>query len=686
MHSRTALALLAAALCNGALSAQQTPPPAEPPPVTFRVEVNYVEVDAFVTDAQGNVLTDLKADDFELLEDGKAQSISSFAPVVIPVERAERPLFAASPIEDDVQTNQRQEGRVYLIVLDDLHTEFTRTPRVKDAARRFIERNFGANDVAAVVFTGGRVASQDFTNNTRLLLAAIDRFNGRKLRSATIERLEAIRPDPSTGGLAPGQDPFDMERGYTARSAMSTIRSLSEFMAGVRGRRKTMLLISEGVDYNIFNVVTQGQNAATAVLEDTREAIAAAQRGNVSIYAIDPRGLATGAEELITQSSTMPEQGVGLNSLQSEMRLSQDSLRVLAAETGGFAAVNRNDFNDAFDRIVRENSSYYVLGYYSTNERRDGRYRKLTVRVKRPGAQVRHRNGYIEARGRRPGPAKPAAAGVNVAVADALGSPLPVAGVPITMFAAAFKGTAPNAAVALSAEIDVSRFTFTEKGGSFNEQLSLMLAATDTSGKVFPGDRHTVTLALKPDTYERVKRGGVRVVTQLNLPPGRYQVRLAAGGANGAAGSTLYDIEVPDFYKAPFVMSGVALTSTQAGLIPTIKAKDPLGDFLPGPPTTVREFDTADTIALFAEVYENGKTATHTIDLRAELRGEGGKAVRTVTEERSSTEIKGGGGYGFAARLPLQDIAPGLYVLHVEAQSRAGDRPSASRDIQVRVR
>jgi VWFA-related protein len=685
MPSRTVIALLAAALCNGALSAQQTPPPADPPPLTFRVEVNYVEVDAYVTDAQGNVLTDLKADDFELLEDGKPQTISSFSPVEIPVERAERPLFAAAPIEADVQTNKRQEGRVYLFVLDDLHTEFTRTPRVKAAARRFIERNFGTNDVAAVVFTGGRTSSQDFTNNTRLLLAAIDRFNGRKIRSATLERLDNRSLDPATNASTPGQDPFDMERGYTARSAMNTLRSLSEFMAGVRGRRKAMLLISEGVDYNIFNVVTQGNNAATSVLEDTREAIAAAQRGNVSIYAIDPRGLATGAEDLIEVGSTMPEQGVGASSIMQEQRLAQDSLRVLSAETGGFAAVNRNDFTDVFDRIVRENSSYYVLGYYSTNERRDGRYRKLNVRVKRPGAQVRHRNGYIEARGRKKAPAKPAE-GVNVAVAEALGSPLPVAGVPIDVFAAAYKGTAPNAAVAFAAEIGIGGFNFTQKDGTFNEQLNLMLAATDSSGKLFPGDRHKVTLALKPETYARAQKSGVRILTQLNLPPGRYQVRLAAGNNGGVAGSTLYDIEVPDFYKAPFAMSGVTLTSTNAGMMPTIKAKDPLGDFLPGPPTTVRVFDTADTIALFAEIYENGRSQEHKIDLRVELRDNGGKSVRSAAEERSSSEIRGSGGYGFSAEMPLDGLTPGLYVLHVEAQSRAGDRPTVSRDIQVRVR
>ncbi len=690
MNRRILALLFAAALCNGALSAQQPPAqqPVEPPPVTFRVEVNYVEVDATVTDAQGKVVTDLTADDFEVLEDGKPQKVSAFSIVNIPIERAERPLFAARPVEDDVQTNDHNEGRLYLIVLDDLHTDFTRTPRVRTAVRRFIEQNFGTNDLAAVVFTGRAEGAQDFTNNSRLLLAAVDKFIGSKLRSSTIERLETARSNPETGQLEPGADISQMDRAFRARSVMGSIRKLSEFMAGVRGRRKAVLLVGEGVDYDIYEAVGVAGSTASSVIQDTHDAIAAATRGNVSIYAIDPRGLSTGDEDLIGQSSTLP--GAGLGSLQSELRLSQDSLRVLAVNTGGFAAVNQNDLNGAFDRIVAENSTYYVLGYYSTNDRRDGRYRKLSVRMKRPGLMVRSRNGYFEARGRRPAqPVQPASPNaLSPAIAAVLGSPLPVAGVPIKVFAAAYKGVAPNAAVALSVEIDVSSLDFVEKDGVFVEQIELADSATDSKGKVFQGDRHTASLTLKPDTYTRMKARGLRVLTQMNLPPGRYQLRVAAGNRTGKAGGVLYDLEVPDFYKLPFVMSGVALTSVAALEAPTIKPKDPLGDFLPSPATTAREFATGDIIVLFAEFYENAKGGpAHNIDLKAELRAEGGRVVREASEERSSTELGGvGGGYGFTARLPLSDVSPGLYVIHVEGQSRAGDRPSASKDIQIRVR
>jgi VWFA-related protein len=693
MSNRTTLALLATTLCTGVLWAQQQAPqapqtpPTEPPPVTFRVEVDYVEVDALIADAQGNLVSDLRAEDFEVLEDGKPQKISAFSLVNIPIERAPRPLFATRPVEMDVQTNDHVEGRIYLLVLDDVHTDFTRTPRVVAAARRFIEENFGTNDLAAVVFTGRGEDAQDFTNDQRLLIRAIEKFNGRKLQSATLNRIQGARLDPNTSTLGPGDDADQQERAFRARNAMNTVRKLSEFMAGVRGRRKAMLLVGEGIDYDIYEAVGLLGSTASSVLLDTHEAIAAATRGNVSIYAIDPRGLITGAEDLIQTSSTFP--GAGLRNMQEELRLSQDSLRVLAANTGGFAAVNRNDLDGAFDRIVRENSSYYVLGFYSDNARRSGRYRKLEVRVKRPGLRVvRSRNGYYEARGRRPNaPAAPGPNAMPAALTETLASPLPVAGVPMKVFAAAYKGVAPNAAIALALEIDANALNFVEKDGLFLEQLDLAYTTTDSRSKVIPGERNSVNLTLKPDTYERAKTGGFRVVTQLNLAPGRYQVRVAASNRSGKAGSVLYDLDVPDFYKSNFAMSGVSITSLGAAQVPTLKAKDPLGDFLPGPPSATREFRAGDTLVLFAEFYENaGKTQPHALDLVAELRDEGGAVVRESREERSSTEVGGSGGYGFSPKLPLENLRPGLYVLHVSGQSRLGDRPSASRDIAITIK
>ncbi len=175
------------------------------------------------------------------------------------------------------------------------------------------------------------------------------------------------------------------------------------------------------------------------------------------------------------------------------------------------------------------------------------------MRVKRPGLRVvRARNGYYEPRGRRPADPKPGRP-IRRSPAARWPARLPVAGLPLKVFAGAYKGEAPNAAVAVVLELDASKLDFVEANGTFNEALEIASAATDSKGKVFPGERHTANLTLKPDTYARAKERGFRVVTQVNLPPGRYQLRLAAGNKNGKAGSVLYDLEVPEFYKEPFV-------------------------------------------------------------------------------------------------------------------------------------
>src|SRR4051794_20932796 len=233
--------------------AQQPPPPPPPPSQpsqaqpTFKVQVDYVEVDVVVTDRNGNLVRDLKKEDFQVLEDGKAQAINTFTFVNIPIEKADRPLYASSPIEPDVRTNDRPfDGRVYVMVLDDLHTRFGRTARVKAAAKQFIERRLGANDVMAIVHTAGATQnSQEFTNNKRLLLAAVDRTSGRKLDSATANKTnEYYRTRDTRQSGDALNDPDDQERAYNARNTLTTLRNVADWFASVRGRRKTILFVS----------------------------------------------------------------------------------------------------------------------------------------------------------------------------------------------------------------------------------------------------------------------------------------------------------------------------------------------------------------------------------------------------------------------------------------------------------
>ncbi|MEO6213935.1 MAG: VWA domain-containing protein, partial [Vicinamibacterales bacterium] len=252
------------------LPAQQRPAP------TFRVEVNYVEIDAVVTDAQGQFVRDLTKDDFELVEEGAVQSITGFTMVDLPVERVDPPLFRGTVVDPDVRTNLGQfNGRVILIVLDDLQTDVRRSSPVRAAARQFVRRFIGVNDLVAVAHTGSSAGSgQDFTNSQPRLLAAIDKFFGRKLRR-----------DES----AP-----DQERAFKARASLNSLRASAEFLGNVRGRRKAVVWFGEGIDYDIEgltfagsgNGLSQPGSSASEIRETLRDVVAAATRAGVSFYGV----------------------------------------------------------------------------------------------------------------------------------------------------------------------------------------------------------------------------------------------------------------------------------------------------------------------------------------------------------------------------------------------------------------
>ena len=681
---------LTAVVC-GVVLLGQAPPQEKPtgseqqPPITFKVEVNYVEIDAAVTDAAGKFVRGLTREDFEILEESKPQTISVFSLVDLPVERPDAPLFANSPIEPDVRTNRKEfDGRVFVLVLDDLHTHVARSPRLRTAARQFVERYLGANDVAAVVTTGGtKQGSQNFTSSRRLLLRAIDTFVGKKLRSATLEKLDSrqMRLPGSSGPV----DLLETERAHKARSSLATLKGAAEYLQGIRGRRKAVIFFSEGVDYDITNPIQN--RSATDVLHDMREAIAGATRSNVSFYAVDPRGLA-GFEDAIDIQSLPEDNSIGLTTMQDEVRVAQDTLRSLAEETGGFAVVNRNDYRDTFSRIIDENSSYYVLGYYSSDSRPDGRFRRVEVRVRRPGLQVRARRGYTPPRRQPARTPNPAAATTSPELREALNSPLPVTGLGLTASAAVFRGKDKNGSISVALEIDGSRFRFAEKGDRFTDDVEISMLAFDAGGVGRDGGRDAVGLTLREQTRDAVLSRGVRILRRLDLAPGIYHLRIGAREqGSGSVGTVMLDVEVPDFSKSPLVMSHVVMTSKGASSVPTARADELLKDVLPAAPTALREFVRGDEIATYTEVYDNQTRTPHRVEIKTTVIGDDGKIVFNTSEERRSEEIgAAGGGYGHAARIPLTSFAPGRYVLRVEARALVSDGGTAMRELEFRVR
>jgi VWFA-related protein len=686
----------------GAQAPPQQPDP-QMPPVTFRSEVNYVEVDAVVRDGQGRFVRDLRQGDFQVFEDGVPQTVTAFSLIDIPVTLSDRALFLPEDLEPDVRSNTGPpEGRLYVLLLDDIHTDAMRSVRVRQAARQFIERNLGANDLAAVIQTSGRSdGAQDFTNSRRLLTRAVDSFMGRKLRSPTLNKIDSYNLTRGGSQSATIADAEQAERMHNARSMLTTLRSLSDWLAGIRGRRKAVIFVSEGIDYNIWdnagpssttingvNVLSRGDGSL--LVSEMRDVIAAATRANVSIYAIDPRGLHFPGDEAM-QISGLPADaealGIGVFALQDELRMSQDTLRGISEETGGFASVSSNDFSTAFERIVDANSTYYVLGYYSTNDRRDGRYRKIEVRLNRPGLDVNARKGYVAARGRTAvEKAIEASAGTSRELRDALNSPLQESALKMAVFAMPLKGPASKAAIGIVTQFSGRQFAFTEKGGKFADRLEMSYVAINKQGKLTDGKRDVVDLSLRPETYQRVLEDGFRVLARMELPPGTYQLRVAAKASAGGTGSVHYDLAVPDFSKAPLSISGIAVTSKTAGGVPTAGSIPDLGNALPAPPTTARAFPAGDELAVLAEIYDNQGAQPHSVEIAATLKAEGRVQVFANSETRSSSELGGArGGYGYTTRIPLKDLEPGLYVLAIRARSTLGGTDPVTREVQIRI-
>jgi VWFA-related protein len=707
-------------------SAKQAPlQPASPPApeVTFKVEVNYVEEDVRVVDRDGNFVRGLKLEDFQVFEDGKPQKVQTFGMVDIPNTRPRKPLYLgpdALPLEPDVAVNKQVlDGRLYLIVLDDYHVAPLRSQNVRNLARRFILEKLGPDDQAAVVVTSGLLrASQDFTQNRRLLLEAIDNFMGQKLPSAAVTRNEKMSRQMNAAG-APTDDAGDpiqidpanryiaddaaSERTFQARQSLNSLRSISEWMSAIQGRRKAIIFISEGVDYNLFDVFTGGDPANfnfenfNMIQTETYDTISAASRSNVQIYAVDPRGLTTMGQEDIEIGGLAPgPYNLGPKQLLQELQSSQQNLRTLSEETGGVAFVGRNDFDDAFDRIVEENSQYYVLGYYSTNERRDGRLRNITVRVAGyPDSQVTYRKRYAAPRGRAPkntAAARPLdpTKSLNADLVNTMASPLPKTGIQLRVSAIAKKGVGKTTDVEVLIDTLGRDLTFAEKNGTFVNRLSMQVGVFNKEGKSVFAERPDVDLNLRPESHTRVTQNGVRILRHLSLPPGRYQLRVAAQDSGKVKqGSAHLDIEVPDFTKEPLAVSNIALASTadRAVYSPPKPGFDPFNGLLPGAPSALREFPANTEIAAAIEVYVNKPTPVHHFDVTTKVRADDGRVVFNHTVERSTEELHGTpGGFGFTTRIPIQNWAPGLYVLEIEARARLKDIAPASRVIQFEVR
>ena len=684
--TRTVALCLFLLLWSGVAVAQTAAPGGQ----TFRSDIEAVEIDVRVVDQDGRPVAGLTAADFELFEDGVRQEIRLATAAQVPV--VARPRTRAW-IEPDTQTNRVPfDGRVYAFVLDDLHTHPLRANRVKAVVRQFIEKHFAANDRAALVVTSGRgAATQELTGSPSAILQALDAFSGRKLRSVVLDRIdeyyrlrnvrELESNENSSGRNSRIDDPNEFERAYQARQALTTLRDVTRWLETVPARRKALIFVSEGMEYDLRTLVEN--RFASGLLADLQDAVAGAARGNTTIYAVDPRGLG-GMEDEKIELSSLPDDTteLGQGAFAATLRATQENLQLLAEQTGGFALVNTNDLARGFDRLVRDNSEYYVLGYQSTNTKRDGRFRRVEVRLRRPGLRAIARRGYFARK------EEPAAPGKTASPLKALlDSPLPVQGLPITSHVAVFRGDDGKGSALVTVELGPG-LGFRLEDEISKGRVDLAVIAVDERGKIAASEDRGLDMNLRYRTRLAVDEHGMRTTARLALKPGRYQVRVAAHDrTSGKGGSVLHDVVVPDFAASPIAVSQVLVTSLGALSAATVNADEQLKGAIRLPPTASRTFVPADEISVFAEVYDNRTDDVSAVRVQTVVVDGDGKVAYRAEEriDASAFEPKRRA-FRHRTDIPIKQLPAGEYVVRVLAEpQRPGVQPAA-REVVLAVR
>jgi VWFA-related protein len=636
----------------------QFPPPRDPrqaPPPTFRVQVELVQVDVIATDAQGRFVDDLQKADFEVLEDGKPQQVATFELVNIPIATVPDRATTLGLMPSDVRSNSGDTGRVYLFVLDDMHTRMDKSSYARVAAQKFIERYLQPGDLAAVVFTSARRnVAQEFTSDRRLLLASVNSFMG-------------MTVDPGAGAPLRGQ----MAIVDTARDVSSTLTALAEFLGRVSGRRKACVYLGPG-----FQIAPHGGTPGALSPGEYRDLVAAANHANLAFYTIDPQGLSTLAE-----GATADTPSLDAVAAFDAADAAHEGLGGLAVDTGGFAVAGSNNLDRPFARIQRETSSYYLLGYYPPQQK-EGSTHTIGVRVRRPGVRLRARSEYAVPKASASTMTNVKARNVPAALVPALDNPLPNPGIRFSVAASAFNGAGNAAPFALVViEIDGRDLDLGGKGG-----VDIAEVAVDKLEKIHGHDVRHVDLALDAASLSRVKQQGLRIHARVPLDGDVKTLRVAVSDASTPrVGSLSLDLDAPDFRTAAASMSGVLLTSGRAVLLPTANVDEEFRKSLGGPASTAREFRPGDSLQWLVEIYEK-PGAARDVRVTTTIAAADGRLVLTRDERRAMSEPRNGrGGVQVTGGMRLTDLAAGSYVLRIEALL-AGEKQPIVRAVPFNVK
>jgi VWFA-related protein len=580
---------------------------------TFRAGVELIYVNVVVRDGSGSIVRNLKKEDFTLLEDDKAQTISAFdfeevaadalpaeqpvepvqpilktVPVVKP-DAADAPKAPAPPPPANAGTIDLKNRRLIVLLFDSSSMQPEELERAIASGRDYIAKRLTAADLVAVAAVGSTLQIvQDFTADRETLSSALDRFSG--VDGVGFEEGSALTGEETEAdGFVADDSEFNI---FNTDRRLAAIEQLSDALAPIQ-QKKSIVYFSSGV-------TQRGEDNQVQL----RMAIDRAVKANVSIYPVDARGLTAvvpggAASQGSGRGGASMFSGRGVSRQFDSQAASQDTLVALASDTGGKAFLDTNDFGGVYTKVIADTSAYYLIGYSSTNPARDGRFRRIRVRLTRPGLKIEHRNGYYASRdfthsGKEDRERQ---------LLDQLTTDLSSTDLTVWMSTSFFRLSDDRFYVPVSIAVPGSEIPFVKSSAQDRATIDVIGWMTDSQQRAVGRMRDTVKLAVQP--AQEVKRKTVQYETGFTLPPGKYRLKVVLReNQSGAIGSYESDVVVPDMRRYPVKLSSVVL-GTQTQPVSQRNPVSPLarnGTMLV--PSLTHVVSTGQPLYFYYEVYE----------------------------------------------------------------------------------
>jgi len=646
---------------------------------TFKAQTELVLVNVTVRDKKGNPVRDLKPEDFTVLEDNKPQKVATFdientenTPQV-PLQQANLlsvPAKKTRASANDAPTASAQESaikdrRLIILFFDLSSMQPDEIERSSNAAQDYLSKQMQPADLVSIVSLGNTITvNQDFTSDRDKLKAVLQSFNAGA--GAGFE-LGSTGTTEGTADTAQSFTVDDTEYNiFNTDRRLQALRAVAEQVANVP-QKKSLIYFSSGMQRT--GIENQSQ---------LRAAINSAVLANLSIYTMDIRGLQAlppgGEAQSASLRGTSAYSGRSqMNALDSNFQ-TQETLVTLAADTGGKAFLDSNDFGRVFKGVQDDTSMYYLLGYHSTNTAKDGKYRRITVKVNRPDVKVDFRRGYYAEADFRHSDKD----NRERQLQEELTSELPSTDLPVYLATGYFRVADNKYYVPLSLIVPGSEIPFSRNRDQDKATLDILGLVTDE--KKFPVGEIRETVKLAVNASSEVQHKNVQYDTGLTLAPGKYHLKVVVReNEAGRMGSFETDFTIPDLKSTPLKMSSIVMASQ---LQPVTKkdAGNPLaqsGQQIV--PSVTRVFSSKQHLYLYYEVYDPAKEAA------AELTAAGEKTDRPGVRVMSNVEFFQGDNKAYETPLvrvheltvpgrkaavfqldvPLSDLKPGFYTCQV---------------------